>query len=191
MKKIIAFLLAALLLLSLAACGGNQSQEAPAPVETQAPEDATLSPREEYALKKQQMEELLKEEEATTPTAVTYSTNGITYTFDSAFTPANEGADSAQHKYTSDTIWMTVEIFSNTFGYTTGQEIAERFVDDGNGLVDSRNGVYFVEKDEAVRGCYVDDSGYYWMIYGFVTSRGDYAAERDRLIDLCTSGTID
>ena len=124
---------------------------------------------------------------------MTYTTNGLTYTLDSSFTPGNEAADNFQHKYTSDTMWITEQKQGNTFGLYTSQELAEAIAAQKTGCtVDSANGVCFIEDagSATIKAYYVDDSGFYWILSGFVTGGNDYAAYRDQLIAFCTSGQI-
>lgn len=209
MKKTISILLTLVMLFALAACGTEEVQpEVQPPVENAEDVESTLSPREQFqqisqamdALhegnaeeKKQEDKEEVKEEVADTAAPVTYTTNGLTYTLDGSFKSAGEAADSAQHKYTSDTMWITVQIFGNSFGYKSSQELAEYIASQKESrVVGSRNGVYYVEELSAktVKAYYVDDSGYYWIISGFVTGGSDYAVYGNALVDFCTSGKI-
>ena len=205
MKKTISILLTLVMLFALAACGTEEVQpEVQPPVENAENVESTLSPREQFqqisqamdALhegnaeeKKQEDKEEVKEEVADTAAPVTYTTNGLTGSFKSA----GEAADSAQHKYTSDTMWITVQIFGNNFGYKSSQELAEYIASQKESrVVGSRNGVYYVEEvaSKTVKAYYVDDSGYYWVISGFVTGGSDYAVYGNALVDFCTSGKI-
>ena len=194
MKKISTMILAAVLLLSLAACGSSEPEYV-APTAPAQETEATLSPREQFEQQKEAMDNLLNgnTDSGKDATAVTYTTNGITYTLDSTFTSGNEAADASQHKYTSDTFWFTEQIAANNFGVYTSKELAEKIAAQDSGrTVGSANGVYYVE--DAARGTikayYVDNSGYYWILYGFVTGGNDYAANRDQLIAFCTSGKL-
>ena len=196
MKRVICVLLALAMLFAFAACGADEKTEVKEePVVSDEAVESTLSPREQFEQQKQAMAELNKgkEEQTEEVTSVTYTTNGITYTLDSSFTSGNEAADSAQHKYTSKTMWITEQIMGNNFGYTSSQEIAEYIAGQKDTrVVGSRNGVYYVEEaaNATIKAYYVDDSGYYWIISGFVTGGNDYNAYKDALIDFCTSGKI-
>ena len=93
MKKISVMILAAVLLLSLAACGSSEPEYA-APTAPAQETEATLSPREQFEQQKEAMDDLLNgnTDSGKDATAVTYTTNGITYTLDSTFTSGNEAA---------------------------------------------------------------------------------------------------
>ena len=200
MKRVIMFMLIMAMLLSLAACGSSNDRNGSDESETEAtvnenPGETTLSPREQFEKTKEAMDELnkKKDETDTAASAVSYTTNGITYTLDSSFTAGNEAADNFQHKYTSDSMWITVQIESNTFGYGSSRELAEYIAAQKDGReVGSANGVYYVEDAASgtVKAYYVNNSGNYWIIYGFVTSGNDYNACRSQLIEFCTSGKI-
>lgn len=200
MKRMIAMLLAFVLVFCLAACGSEEPVETQPATQEPAGEE-TLSPREQFEQMKEAMDDLQnggdsdgnQDSGADTAEAVTYTTNGITYTLDSSFTAGNEAADNAQHQYISDAIWFTEQICSNTFGVYTSKELAEAIAEqNSNYVVGSANGVYYIEdaSHAAIKAYYVDDSGYYWILYGFVTSRYDYNSCRDMLIDFCTSGKL-
>lgn len=186
MKKLICVLMLLMMALNMVACGGSEEPEANAAPEY-VPGVTTIARLEMPTMPE-------KEEENAGPvTPVTYTTNGITYTLDSSFKPGDETADSAQHKYYSDTMWITAQIVGNTFGYTSSQEIAEDIAAQKDTReVGSRNGVYYVEEASSatVKAYYVDNSGSYWIIYGFITGGTDYNEHRDALIDFCTSGMI-
>lgn len=198
MRKVICVLMLFAMVLGMAACGAEEAQD-----EVQVPAadveivESTLTPREQFEKMKQEMDKLngeeKKEESSAVVTPVTYTTNGITYTLDSTFTSAGEAADNAQHKYISDLMWITEQISGNTFGYTSSQELAEYIASQKESrVVGSKNGVYYVEEADSktVKAYYVDDSGYYWIISGFVTGGNDYGANRDALIAFCTSGKL-
>ncbi len=202
MKRLICVILALVSVLSLAACGAEEPQQTQ-PVTQEPAGEETLSPREQFEQMKEAMDELQNgntgsddgngDAEAESGTAVTYTTNGITYTLDSSFTSGNEAANNFQHKYTSDAIWFTEQICANDFGLYTSRELAEAIAaQGGKGVVGSANGVYYIEDaDKAtVKAYYVDDSGYYWILFGFVTNRYDYNSCRDQLIAFCTSGEL-
>ena len=186
MKRVICVLALLMLVLGMTACGGSEKTEVnAAPEYVPGVTTVALLERPTMPAEVEQGTEEIK--------PVTYTTNGITYTLDSSFKSGNEAADSAQHKYFSDVMWITEQISSNNFGYSSSQEIAEYIANQKDTReVGSRNGVYYVEeKDSAtVKAYYVDDGGFYWIIYGFVTGGNDYSAHRDALIDFCTSGRI-
>ena len=70
--------------------------------------------------------------------------------------------------------------------------LLQRAVQKDTREVGSRNGVYYVEEaaNSTIKAYYVDNSGYYWIISGFVTGGNDYNTYKDALIDFCTSGKI-
>ena len=184
MKRVICVLVLLMMLVGLTACGGS--------------EDAEVNTAPEYVpgvttiarLERPTMPEIDEGPEEVTP--VTYTTNGITYTLDSSFTSGGEAEDSAQHKYTSDAMWITEQVMGNTFGYASSQEIAEDIASQKEGReVSSRNGVYYIEEEasKTIKAYYVDGARY-WIIYGFVTGGNDYDTHRDALINFCTSGRI-
>ncbi len=196
MKRIISMLLIFVMLLSLCACGSDEKADSKNENTVQIneePAEATLSPREQFEQNRQAMEELKNKnnEAAADATPVTYSTAGITYTLDSAFTTSNTNPESTNVTYTSTAMWITAQALSNVAGYTTSQQAAEDIAALQGGEVNSQNGIYYVEEDGNVRAYYADGSGYYWCIYGFVTGGNDYNTYRSRLIDFCTSGKID
>lgn len=199
MKRLIAMLLAFVLVFALAACGSEEPVETQPATQEPAGEE-TLSPREQFEQMKEAMDDLQNgKDSGENPDAgsgtdvVTYTTNGITYNLDSSFTPGNEAADNAQHQYISDAIWFTEQVCSNTFGVYTSKELAEAIAAQNSAyVVGSANGVYYIEDASraTIKAYYVDDSGYYWILYGFVTGRYDYASCRDMLIGFCTSGEL-
>ena len=193
MKKSIAFLLALVLLLSLAACGAPQSQP-----ELSIPEqndesvvEATLSPREEFEKQKQEMEALLNGGTETTDVEpVTYTTNGLTYTIDSSFTPPNVPEDNFQHAYYNGTMYVTEQKMSNTFGLYTAKELAEAIAaQKETRVVGEANGVYYIEDAAmgAINAYYVDDSGFYWILSSTCSKFDTY---REQMIQFCTSGKL-
>lgn len=195
MKKSIAFLLAFVLVLSLAACGASQPQSQPevaVPEHNDAPVEETLSPREEFEQKREEMEELLNNDDkaAAEPEAVTYTTNGLTYTLDSSFTPPNVAEDNFQHTYYNGIMYVTEQKMSNTFGLYTAKELAETIAAQKESrVVGQANGVYYIEDATmgAINAYYVDDSGFYWILSSTCTKFDTY---REQMIQFCTSGKL-
>lgn len=192
MKKSIAFLLALVLMLSLAACGASPSQpEVAAPEQNDAPVQETLSPREEFEQKREQMEELLNnDDEDTVAEPVTYTTNGLTYTLDSSFTPPDVAEDNFQHAYYNGIMYVTEQKMSNTFGVYTAKELAETIAAQKESrVVGEANGVYYIEDAAlgAINAYYVDDSGFYWILSSTCSKFDTY---REQMIQFCTSGKL-
>lgn len=195
MKKSIAFLLALVLMLSLAACGASQPQSQPemeAPEQNDAPaEEETLSPREEFEQKKKEMEELLNnDDEDAAAEPVTYTTNGLTYTLDSSFTPPNVAEDNFQHAYYNGIMYVTEQKMSNVFGVYTAKELAETIAAQKESrVVGEANGVYYIEDATlgAINAYYVDDSGFYWILSSTCSKFDTY---REQMIQFCTSGKL-
>lgn len=193
MKKSIAFLLALVLLLGLVACGAPQSQpEISVPEQNDVPAaKETLSPREEFEQKRKEMEGLLNgDDDAADVQPVTYTTNGLTYTLDSSFTPPDVAEDNFQHAYYNGTMYVTEQKMSNVFGVYTAKELAETIAaQKETRVVCEANGVYYIEDATmgAINAYYVDDSGFYWILSSTCSKFDTY---REQMIQFCTSGKL-
>ena len=88
-------------------------------------------------------------------------------------------------------MYVTEQISGNLYDLYSSQELAEYFASQKETrVVGSANGVYYVEDATlgSITAYYVDDSGYYWMLFSTCMQFDTY---RDQMIQFCTSGSID
>lgn len=194
MKKIIALLMVLVIVLSFTACFASTSGGSAQPQQNDDQGESTLSPREEYEKKKQEMESMLESMNADPMEGaepITYTTNGLTYTLDTSFSTPTTADDNFQHSYYNGIMYVTEQKQANYFGVTTAEELVEELAAQKDSRVVHRasNGVYYIEDASAgsISAYYVNDSGYYWILFSTCSQFDTY---RDLMIQYCTSGIL-